>query len=190
VAGLIGLSTAVVVGGWVGAVIGAIAAAVLWRILPVLLAGATAEQVRAAADLPFAADLVAAALQAGLPPEHAVRAVGEAVAGSLGERLSRVATALRLGEPPDGAWLYLSDVPGGSRVARAAVRSADSGAALATALRRLADELRAARLAAADARARRAGVLIVLPLGLCFLPAFLLSGVVPVVIAVLDGAFS
>ena len=34
------------------------------------------------------------------------------------------------------------------------------------------------------AAARTAGVLVVLPLGLCFLPAFVLAGLVPVVVAV------
>jgi pilus assembly protein TadC len=38
------------------------------------------------------------------------------------------------------------------------------------------------RAEAAEARAQRAGVLIAAPLGLCFLPAFLVLGVVPVVI--------
>ena len=42
-------------------------------------------------------------------------------------------------------------------------------------------------LIAADADGRRAGVLIVLPLGLCFLPAFVLAGLVPVIVAVLGG---
>ncbi|PWU49675.1 secretion system protein, partial [Micromonospora globispora] len=52
-------------------------------------------------------------------------------------------------------------------------------------LTRLADDLRADRSTAAEAAARRAGVLIVLPLGLCFLPAFILAGLVPVIVAVL-----
>jgi hypothetical protein len=56
---------------------------------------------------------------------------------------------------------------------------------MAGALTRLADDLRADRSVAAEAAARRAGVLIVLPLGLCFLPAFLLAGLVPVVVALL-----
>jgi pilus assembly protein TadC len=142
---------------------------------------------RAATDLPAGADLLAAALRAGAPPGHAAAVVGAAVAGPVGSRLMRVGSALRLGESPERAWEYLADLPGGERVARAAVRSADSGAALAAALTRLADETRVARAAAAEAAARRAGVLVVLPLGLCFLPAFLLAGVVPVVVAVLDG---
>jgi pilus assembly protein TadC len=56
---------------------------------------------------------------------------------------------------------------------------------MAGALGRVAADLRAARRADAEAAAQRLGVLVVLPLGLCFLPAFLLTGVVPVVVAVL-----
>ncbi len=46
---------------------------------------------------------------------------------------------------------------------------------------RLAAEARADRAARGQAAAERAGVLAVAPLGLCFLPAFVLLGVVPVV---------
>ena len=189
VAVAVGVSTAVVLGGRVGLVAGIGASVVLWWQLPRLAAATVAARLRReAVDLPAGADLMAAALRAGAPPGHAAAMVGAALAGPVGARLARVGHALRLGESPEQAWAYLADLPGGERVARAAVRSADSGSALARALsRRLADELRAARAAAADAAARRAGVLVVLPLGLCFLPAFLLAGVVPVVIAVLDG---
>jgi pilus assembly protein TadC len=188
VAVCVGLCTAVVLEGRLGAVAGVVAAVVLWRLLPRLLASAAIAKLRRdAVSLPAGADLLASALRAGAPPGHAAVVVGEALGGPVGERLVRVGLALRLGETPEAAWAYLVDLPGGERLARAAVRSADSGAALATALTRLADEMRAARAAASDATARRAGVLVVLPLGLCFLPAFLLAGVVPVVIAVLDG---
>ncbi|GIJ66483.1 type II secretion system F family protein [Virgisporangium ochraceum] len=183
-----GAGSGLAVGGPAGIATGAVVVAVLWWALPrMAAAGAAADLRRAAAALPAAADLLAAALRAGAPPGHAATVVGTAVAGPVGERLVRVGHALRLGDPPALAWAHVADLPGGERVARAAVRSADSGAALARALVRLADELRATRAADADAAARRAGVLVVLPLGLCFLPAFLLAGVVPVVIAVLDG---
>jgi len=56
---------------------------------------------------------------------------------------------------------------------------------VARALERLADDLRASRSAGVEAAAARVGVLIVLPLGLCFLPAFVLAGIVPVIVAVL-----
>ena len=70
------------------------------------------------------------------------------------------------------------------------MRSQHSGAAFAGSLQRVADDLRGDALAATDAAARRAGVLIVLPLGLCFLPAFVLAGLVPVIVAVLGGVLS
>ena len=139
----------------------------------------------AAADLPFAVDLVAACLRAGLPLAQATQNVASSLGGPLGERLALVAHALRLGAPATEAWAPLQDVPGADRVAVAAIRSSQSGAALAGALTRLADELRADRITASEAAARRAGVLVVLPLGVCFLPAFVLAGLVPVVLSVL-----
>ena len=140
---------------------------------------------RAVADLPLCADLLAAALRGGAPVDRAAQAVADALDGPLGERLARTARSLRLGAEPAEAWAHLSDVAGAERVVAAAIRSSASGGALAGALFRLADDLRADRSVAAEAAARRAGVLIVLPLGLCFLPAFVLAGLVPVVVAVL-----
>jgi pilus assembly protein TadC len=140
---------------------------------------------QATADLPLGADLLAAALRAGAPVDRAAAAVADALGGPLGERLARTARSLRLGAGPAEAWAHLSDVPGAGRLVAAAVRSSASGGALAGALGRLADDLRSDRRVAAEAAARRAGVLIVLPLGLCFLPAFLLAGLVPVIVAVL-----
>lgn len=139
----------------------------------------------AVADLPLGADLLAAALRAGAPMDRAAAAVADAMGGPLGERLTRTARSLRLGAAAPEAWAHLRDVPGADRLIAAAIRSSASGGALAGALGRLADDLRGDRKVAAEAAARRAGVLIVLPLGLCFLPAFLLAGLVPVVVAVL-----
>jgi pilus assembly protein TadC len=103
---------------------------------------------------------------------------------------SGVEQALRLGIPAAEAWSCLGDVDGAVRVARAAQRSAHSGAALAGALVRIADDLRNDIALANEAAARRAGVLVVLPLGLCFLPAFVLTGLVPVIVAVIGGVLS
>jgi pilus assembly protein TadC len=143
------------------------------------------ERAAVGTDLPIAVDLLAAALRAGAPPARAAEVVGAALGGPLGRRLIRVGTALRLGTRPDEAWVPLAGIAGADRLRQAATRSAHSGAALTGALARLADDLRAARATRAEAGAQRLGVLVVLPLGLCFLPAFLLTGVVPVVAAVL-----
>lgn len=181
-----GVSTTIVVGGWAGIVLGALAAVGLDRALRRLEpAKERRRRLREAADLPLAADLLAAALRAGSPVDRAVEAVAEALGGPLGKRLDRIGRTLRLGGEPREAWAYLEPVAGGERLAAAAVRSSASGAALAGALNRLADDLRADQAASAEAAARRAGVLIVLPLGLCFLPAFILAGLVPVIVAVI-----
>jgi pilus assembly protein TadC len=48
-------------------------------------------------------------------------------------------------------------------------------------LLRVAEDLRATRRAALDQAAKAVGVKAVAPLGLCFLPAFMLLGIVPLV---------
>jgi pilus assembly protein TadC len=171
-----------VAGVGAGAVSAVIGVAVLRRVEPPAVRRAREQ---ALADLPIAADLLAAALRAGAPPDRAAFVVGEALGGPVGERLIRVAVQLHEGAGPATAWNQLADVPGGERLARAAARSADRGTALTRVLDRQSVDLRAARVDAAEASARRVGVLVVLPLGFCFLPAFVLAGVVPVVVAVL-----
>lgn len=181
-----GLAVGVLIEGWLGVAAGLAVAVIADRALRRLESRtARAERLAAAAVLPFAIDLLAACLRAGSPPAVAAGTVGTVLGGPLGERLCRVAYGLGLGTPPADAWAQLHGVPGAERVTAAAVRSSQSGAALAGSLTRLADELRAARGTACEAAARRAGVLVVLPLGLCFLPAFVLAGLVPIVLSVL-----
>jgi pilus assembly protein TadC len=185
-AGLAGAAVAVVIGGWAGLLGGMVTAAAADRLLRRFEPrAARARRLREGADLPLAADLLAAAMRAGAPVDRSVLAVAEALGGPLAGRLSRVGRTLLLGGGPEEAWAHLDPVPGADRLIAAALRSSSSGAALAGALTRLADDLRGDRSIAAEASARRAGVLIVLPLGLCFLPAFILAGLVPVIVAVL-----
>jgi pilus assembly protein TadC len=188
----LGVSAGVVaVGGWWGGAAGLLAGIVVTRWLARRPTGEQrTTQQRFSAELPFAVDLVAAALRAGATPDAAARLVADAVGGPVGERLHQVARALLLGAAPEGAWEHLGAGDAARRVVRAAQRSGRSGAALAGALARVADDLRADAVLEADSRARTAGVLVVLPLGLCFLPAFVLTGLVPVVVAVVGGVLT
>jgi pilus assembly protein TadC len=190
-AAVAGLLAFLILGGWLGLGIGMATAVGCDRLLARHAArGEVAVERQVAAELPFAVDLLAAALRAGASPDVAARCVGQALGGPLGDRLRRVDRALRMGASADEAWSYLGSGVQPAAVSRAAARSQHSGAAFAGSLYRLADDLRADRLIAADAAARRAGVLIVLPLGLCFLPAFVLTGLVPVIVAVLGDVLS
>ncbi|MCP2362837.1 Flp pilus assembly protein TadB [Nonomuraea thailandensis] len=136
---------------------------------------------RIAADLPFAADLMTACLHAGRPVSAATEIAANAIGGPVGERLSWVSTQLRLGADPDPTWASLAKDPAMGQLSRAMSRAAQSGAPVAEVLTRLADDAREASRASSVAAARSVGVKAVAPLGLCFLPAFVLLGIIPVV---------
>ncbi|MQY17956.1 type II secretion system F family protein [Nocardia macrotermitis] len=130
-------------------------------------------------------DLLAACLRAGLPVAVAARAVASTAPDELGAALHRVADLLALGADQPDAWRRVAEEARSDDVralARLTARSARSGACLADAVSELAGQCRATVEDAAAARAERAGVLIGGPLGLCFLPAFVCLGIVPVVI--------
>ncbi|QFZ16313.1 type II secretion system F family protein [Saccharothrix syringae] len=131
-------------------------------------------------------DLLAAALRAGLPVARAVHAVRSGVPPGPAERLREVGDLLALGADPVTAWSGALTHPDTAPLARAARRTARSGAALAGAAADLAAEVRAEVADRAEARAQRAAVLVAGPLALCFLPAFLCLGVLPVVLGLLN----
>jgi Flp pilus assembly protein TadB len=134
------------------------------------------------ADVAAAWEQLAVCLEAGLPVAAAVAAAAATLPGLTGGALGRVAGLLELGADPTQAWNSVEDVPNVATFARAAGRSAGTGAALARAARTEGSRVRADLADGAEARAQRAGVLVAGPLGLCFLPAFLVLGVVPVVV--------
>ncbi|BDT84587.1 type II secretion system F family protein [Nocardia cyriacigeorgica] len=132
-------------------------------------------------------DLLAACLRAGMPIASAVHAVVPGAPAVLAEPLRRAADLLALGADAATAWeraaQEATDASGEiAALARLARRSARSGSSLAVAVGELAEQRRGAVEDAAAARAERAGVLIGGPLGLCFLPAFICLGIVPVII--------
>ena len=126
-------------------------------------------------------DLLSACLAAGQAPGPAVEQVAAADDGPLGEELAAVTTRLRLGADPVTVWRELADHPQLGRLGRCVARAVDSGASVAEAMTRLAEDLRRDARARVEGRARAVGVKAALPLGLCMLPAFVLVGVVPLV---------
>ncbi|MEU1528381.1 type II secretion system F family protein [Streptomyces fagopyri] len=179
----------VLVGGLAGIVTGLVAGVgiVRWRRRRGRGPVEEYDVVRAARQLPLAADLVAACIAAGADPVAAARAVGEALGGPVGERLARGAAEVRLGGEPARAWRRLASIPGADGLARLLERAGESGVPAAVPVGRLAAEARAERGRSATERARRAAVMVTVPVGLCFLPAFLAIGVLPVVIGLADG---
>ncbi|GIH80386.1 type II secretion system F family protein [Planobispora longispora] len=178
----VGLATFLLLGGTAGAVLGVVGSVAV----PLILRrreppGSRAERDRITADLPLAADLMVACLRAGQSVTGALDVTVQAIGGPLGDRLAWVNGQLRLGAAPESAWSTLAAEPALASLARTMNRAALSGAPVADVLTRVADDSRQTVRAMSAAAARRVGVQAVAPLGLCFLPAFVLLGIVPVV---------
>ena len=185
-AGAAGLAVGVLVGG----VLGAGAAVGVALAGERLLRGTGEGHVRAEAlarDLPAACDLIGVCLGAGVPVSGALAAVGAATSAPLGPELRGVAALYRMGAEPRRAWEGVpTELVGLGRVL---VRAGESGSAVTPALRALAADSRSATRLATEAAVRRAGVWILAPLGLCFLPAFLCLGVVPLILGIAGDVF-
>ncbi|MGW5043641.1 type II secretion system F family protein [Streptomyces griseoluteus] len=187
----VGCGAWVVVGGIFGALVGIGAGVALWRWQERRAAAQPATELDTAAaarQLPLAAELLAACIEAGAGPVAAAQAVGEAIGGPVGDALARGAAEARLGGEPADAWARLTTLPGAGPLARLLERADRSGLPAAQPVARLASDARAESIRAATVRARRAAVLISAPVGLCFLPAFIAVGVLPVVIGLAGGA--
>ena len=129
--------------------------------------------------------LVAAALRSGIGSVEALEAVSGLDGGPAGRDLAVVAAAHRWGEPADRAWTHVG--PGWTSAAVAWHAAQAAGAAPAGLLEAAAARMREAEMLRVEAAVGRAGVLLVLPLGLCFLPGFVGTTVVPVVLRLLTG---
>jgi Flp pilus assembly protein TadB len=173
------------VGGGIGAVVGVGGGAVAWRVL----GQAESPTVRrrreeVERDLPTAVHLLAACLASGAAPSGALETVAHALPGAVADELMLVRHRLTLGVDPVSVWRGLAAHPELRPLGRSMARAHESGASVRSAIERLAVDLRAQSRARTDALARTVEVRAAAPLGACFLPAFLLLGVVPLVVGV------
>lgn len=140
--------------------------------------------VEAAAD---ALVLCALALRAGLGPVESLEAVAARVPGAVGHQLRVVASAHRWGQDAATAWGHVGD---GWQSASLAWQAAErSGAAPAGVVLAAAERMRRQESSRVEKAVQRAGVLLVLPLGACFLPGFVATTVVPVVLHLAGAGF-
>ncbi len=125
--------------------------------------------------------LLSVALQSGCGVVEGMEQSARVAMVPCARDLAVVAAALRWGVGDDLAWSAVD--PLWSRASAALRLAVASGVAPSHLLLAAADDLRSAQVAAIEVAGARVGVRMVLPLGLTFLPAFVLTTVVPLVLA-------
>ena len=132
-------------------------------------------------ELTVVLDLLSAALGSGAGLPRALEATGDALGGPDRVALRGAASALLLGAPWDAAWAGTGERY--AHVADALEPAWVHGAAPRDALRLAGVRIDQDARTRARTAAARLGVHLVLPLGVCFLPAFVLIGLVPVLLS-------
>lgn len=177
------LATTQFVPGWTGLVVAVAVAVGAHRWISGLESvAARRRRERLARDLPLGVDLLVAVMSAGRPPGPALSAVAAAMGGPVGEELSAIAARIELGADPVSVWRDVARDPVLGPLGRSFGRASHSGASVTTVLGRCVEDLRRRRHTEADRVARSVGVRTAAPLGLCFLPAFIIVGVVPTIV--------
>ncbi|GAA2092457.1 hypothetical protein GCM10009841_01430 [Microlunatus panaciterrae] len=151
-------------------------------------ASAARRRRRMVLDLPQAYELLGACLGAGLPLRSATAEVAAAMGGPVGWELQQVVSRIELGAGEAESWRSLRHHPLLGRAATDLARSVETGSLLVQTLRHHAEEARRHRRAELEAAAKTVGVRSVLPLMICFLPAFFLIGIVPTVVSAMAAA--
>jgi len=169
------------VGRWWGLPLGLAAGWFSRRLLQRLAAAQTAEREALLRQAPDAVDCLASCLAAGAPLWTGMTVTADAFGEPVAGLFRRCSARHRLGAGYPLTFSEFLDDPELAPVGRVLLRSVESGAALTTALISCVEQLRAQRGAELERRARAVGVKAVLPLAVCFLPAFVLLAVVPIV---------
>lgn len=153
--------------------------------------GPAAERARASPasattrDVADAMDLLALALESGAAVPRCLERVALECDEQIAAHLRQVAAALQWGVDPRAAW---ADVPAAWGAAGSSLALAETaGTPPARHLREAAQRVREAEQHRVELAGAAVAVRLVLPLGLCFLPAFVLLTVVPVVVALASG---
>jgi pilus assembly protein TadC len=182
-----GVGVTLFVSGPAGFPAGALSAAATWVVLG-RTEPAAVRRAREAAerDLPGLVHLLAAALESGCATGEAVRLVCDAYPGPAADLVSAVSPRLALGIDVEAAWRPVLDDARLAVLGRTMVRAHRSGASVGSAVAALADELGRRSRLRIEERARAVGVKAAVPLGLCLLPSFVLLGVVPLAVSLMQ----
>ncbi len=129
------------------------------------------------------------AIGAGLTIPGALRSVGAVLRGTVGESFKRCMGHVDLGWQVTDAveQLRVELAPHGDAFVSLLRAGLHDGGTIGLSFAVLTHELRGARRRQAEIRARRVPVLLLFPLVMCVLPAFVLLAIVPLLVGALSG---
>lgn len=140
-------------------------------------------------DTAMMLELIGAMLDAGAGVGRSLQLVADCASTEYSRFLRPVVSALSIGADWSTAWRSSAVLPAELIELRDALGfAALTGAPSSAILYAQAARLRRERFRAAEKRAAALGVKLVIPLGLCSLPAFVCLGVVPVLLAMIPSA--
>jgi pilus assembly protein TadC len=120
-------------------------------------------------------------LKSGLPLLSALTTVATLLTTSLKVDLERIYSLLTLGAEPIQAWGVLANDPDLAPLARAIPAAQVDGRSLAVVVERVSTLCYENSVKRSRERVKSLSVKLALPVGLCFLPSFLIGGIGPVV---------
>ncbi|MCX2747176.1 type II secretion system F family protein [Arthrobacter sp. MI7-26] len=140
-------------------------------------------------NVPMILELVAAMLDSGAGLGRTLELIAGCASPQLSRSLGSVVAALDIGTDWETAWRSSGQQCAEARRLKDALAfAALTGAPSSAILYAQAARLRREQFRAAEKRAAALGVKLVIPLGLCSLPAFICLGIVPVLLAMLPSA--
>lgn len=134
-------------------------------------------------QLAFVAELLAVAVRHGASIPRALAIVGSQAGPALGPELAQVARGLEQGGDWDAAWARPSPSAGLDTLRETLEPSWRHGVSPLLRLEAVVDQLNADQRERIEKQSAALAVKVLLPCGLCFLPSFVLVGIVPVIAA-------
>lgn len=137
-------------------------------------------------QLPATLELLASCLSAGAPISQAMSEVAEVSPSATAELLRSYRRNLDVGRSQGQSWRFIATEPVWEPVANDIAALVSSGSAVTKLLLSHAGDARAELASELESEAKTLSVKSVLPLMSCFLPSFILVGVVPIIAGVIS----
>ena len=163
-----------------------ISPAIYWITLRLIQSLPTNQQAQTklsiAAELPFFGQMLAALIMTGLNLLIALEVVAPLLNSESNRRTTRTIDLLKVGSSPANAWQEWKEDPVTRDWVGGLIRAQERGRPLANLLRVSAASLVDQRARRAQMQVSKLGVKLSLPIGICFLPAFIFGAIVPIVL--------